>query len=476
MKARPPAPIALYFLNSLLAHSILLSIFLFIPLTDQNAANESLRDFFVYLGKEGETAAASAPASPVASAAPAMRAAPVATSRNPERAEQETAASKGVSALQGASAETAEPQQPATAKTEEQVAEAPAVQDGPELEISGDGFSNDLGADGLIANKIIANETVPAVPAVPEMPLTNGPSVKRPVNPAMPFATSRHGEQIAKNGSIKNSTAPVNYSASQPPVINAAALMNVPNGVSNMAPPLPDSVQSGVINTPGAARPAVVAANRPAQPATQGQGAAPQNKPGTGGHAPFVNNPGNNSGNKTGKDNASRPSGKVPVAGIILPKDIQIEVLSDDTQAPGLMVRMLGRPYPSPDDDDPWAKEHEVAVQRDALPADSGKPGKVFSVAHAGKGVYTFIVKNSSGNVCDADIVFHLHEGALKGRAKEYNGITLQPGQQMEFKFILPDMLFWDDNSRFSGTIEDSDTKTKFVYDSGLVWKEKKSR
>jgi hypothetical protein len=38
----------------------------------------------------------------------------------------------------------------------------------------------------------------------------------------------------------------------------------------------------------------------------------------------------------------------------------------------------------------------------------------------------------------------------------------------------MPEELFWDDTSSFSGSIEDSRSITRFRNDTGLLWKEDK--
>jgi len=36
----------------------------------------------------------------------------------------------------------------------------------------------------------------------------------------------------------------------------------------------------------------------------------------------------------------------------------------------------------------------------------------------------------------------------------------------------MPDAILWDDESAFSGSMEDSNSVTKFNSETGLVWKE----
>jgi hypothetical protein len=57
---------------------------------------------------------------------------------------------------------------------------------------------------------------------------------------------------------------------------------------------------------------------------------------------------------------------------------------------------------------------------------------------------------------------------------KEYKSFPLPPSTVTKFRFLMPEALFWDDTDRFSGSIEDSRSVTKFRYETGLTWKEEK--
>ena len=48
----------------------------------------------------------------------------------------------------------------------------------------------------------------------------------------------------------------------------------------------------------------------------------------------------------------------------------------------------------------------------------------------------------------------------------------LSVGQTEIARLLMPEGILWEEDSSFSGTIEDSDSVTKFNSDSGLVWKE----
>lgn len=99
---------------------------------------------------------------------------------------------------------------------------------------------------------------------------------------------------------------------------------------------------------------------------------------------------------------------------------------------------------------------------------------KRVSVEKAEKGIYSFIVRNKGEESYEFDVVFRLFEGKPGERIKVFKAIELFPNAIIKFKFILPEAIFWDDEHYFTGTIESSNTLTKFSEKTGLIWKEEK--
>lgn len=95
-------------------------------------------------------------------------------------------------------------------------------------------------------------------------------------------------------------------------------------------------------------------------------------------------------------------------------------------------------------------------------------------LAKAEKGIYTFVIINKDEKAYEADVVFRLFEGKEGERIKEFKTVGLPPDAVIQFKFILPEALFWDDEYYFTGAIESSNTLTKFSEKTGLIWKEEK--
>lgn len=172
-----------------------------------------------------------------------------------------------------------------------------------------------------------------------------------------------------------------------------------------------------------------------------------------------------------------KPPFGIPVPDVLLLRDIKIEVLSIDTEMSGLLFSLFRKAHPMEDRkiDSGKQKEVDIAAEREEVPA-SGSSGskKLFSVAKAEKGVYTFVIKNKVQRAHDVSVVFRLFEGKTGERIKEFKAVQLLPDAVLKLKFILPEAVFWDDEYYFTGTIESSNTMTKFNDRTGLIWKEEK--
>lgn len=98
---------------------------------------------------------------------------------------------------------------------------------------------------------------------------------------------------------------------------------------------------------------------------------------------------------------------------------------------------------------------------------------KVFSVARAEIGIYTFSIENTWHEPLEGRVVFILYEGSEESRTRE-QWLELSPGKALRFKFVLPEAVFWDDEDYFTGMVESPDTVTKFNDETGFVWEEEK--
>jgi hypothetical protein len=148
-----------------------------------------------------------------------------------------------------------------------------------------------------------------------------------------------------------------------------------------------------------------------------------------------------------------------------------------EIEMPNVLLQLLKKAHPMANRKNGSKKQQEVAVVEGKEETHvEGTIGvmRLFSVAEVEKGIYTFIIKNKGEEPYEADVVFRLFEGKAGERIKEFRTIGLSPNAVLQFKFVLPEAVFWDDEDYFTGTLEDSYTLTKFNDKTGLIWKEEK--
>jgi hypothetical protein len=177
------------------------------------------------------------------------------------------------------------------------------------------------------------------------------------------------------------------------------------------------------------------------------------------------------------KSEVESPSVGIAVPEALLAKDIKIEVFFDEIEMVGLLTQLLKKAYPTANKKNKKEKQKEVdliyEIEENSITESAGL-GMVFSVVNANKGIYTFTMVNTGEMTYDVTVTFRLFEGDNKERIKKYTALRILPEDMLIFKFILPDAVFWDDEEYFSGSIEDSDSITKFNDDTRLIWREEK--
>jgi hypothetical protein len=176
---------------------------------------------------------------------------------------------------------------------------------------------------------------------------------------------------------------------------------------------------------------------------------------------------------QTANEEKQAPIG-ISGAAALLPRDIIIRVAVTGEGGSFVFTRLSRRSYPSADRENVGGKDNPVKADEESGPAGGAPAKRVLSVVNADKGIYTLVIGNTGGKTCVVNAVFLLFERTKKERTKEYKEIQLAPGTGVKFKFLVPDAIFWDDDGRFTGSIEDSESITKFNSETGLVWREVK--
>lgn len=93
-----------------------------------------------------------------------------------------------------------------------------------------------------------------------------------------------------------------------------------------------------------------------------------------------------------------------------------------------------------------------------------------YVVAKVNDGVYSITLEldDLSG---DSRFAVMLYDGSVRKQRKVLDAVSTR-NKRVKVKVLMPDGIFWDDDGAFTGTMEDSDSVTKFNAETGLVWKE----
>ncbi|NMC74475.1 MAG: hypothetical protein GYA56_09010, partial [Geobacteraceae bacterium] len=89
----------------------------------------------------------------------------------------------------------------------------------------------------------------------------------------------------------------------------------------------------------------------------------------------------------------------------------------------------------------------------------------------AEEGVYDLTVRSANGGPVTAAFVIKIHEKGSGAITRNLGRRALRDGALLA-RILMPDGIFWDDESSFTGTMEDSDSMTRFNTETGLVWRE----
>jgi hypothetical protein len=173
------------------------------------------------------------------------------------------------------------------------------------------------------------------------------------------------------------------------------------------------------------------------------------------------------------ESNKGREAAETEAPGFL--RDIRIEFALRGPGGEDTVVRLLSRPHQMGRGKNPGEQKEVDIVEETEMVNTEGeiKVERVFSVALAEAGIYTFIIENGQDKAYEGKLLFRLYEWKEGERLKEY-GIELSPGKVLKFKFALPEAVFWDDEDYFTGMVEGPDSLTKFNEETGLIWKEEK--
>lgn len=162
-----------------------------------------------------------------------------------------------------------------------------------------------------------------------------------------------------------------------------------------------------------------------------------------------------------------QPQNQPEFKGLALPPvngDIKLIMTSEKD----LIVKVLFVSYPKVRHDKPMSKK-EAKEQQKLTPVvvRTAKNTLEAVIERSREGIYIFLVEPEGSEPVQGRFLLKLFET----KAKTVTGRQIS-GQTEVVRLLMPEGILWEDDSAFSGNIEDSDSITKFNSESGLVWKE----
>ncbi len=89
----------------------------------------------------------------------------------------------------------------------------------------------------------------------------------------------------------------------------------------------------------------------------------------------------------------------------------------------------------------------------------------------AAEGIYEFRVTEAEVSAMEASCVVTITTGDKRKKVKDVGSKSLSEKTSL-VRILMPEGMVWEDDSNFTGSIEDSESITRYNSDTGLVWKE----
>ena len=87
------------------------------------------------------------------------------------------------------------------------------------------------------------------------------------------------------------------------------------------------------------------------------------------------------------------------------------------------------------------------------------------------EGIYLFSAESEHGEPAKATFTLKVFEMSAREKVTTIGSRTVST-KAVVTKVLMPEGIVWDDDSAFTGSLDDSDSTTKFNAQTGLYWKE----
>jgi hypothetical protein len=150
--------------------------------------------------------------------------------------------------------------------------------------------------------------------------------------------------------------------------------------------------------------------------------------------------------------------------------DIKMEITSEDESVHAAQIKVMFKEYPK-------SRRNQTIYRyemkpRQVKPVVKRSPSKKTTILIdiASEGIYDIVVENPAGPL-SAHFTLKIYEKKGNAQTRDLGIRTVGQGGLIT-KILMPEGVLWDDDAYFSGSIEDSESFTKFNNDTGVIWKE----
>lgn len=127
----------------------------------------------------------------------------------------------------------------------------------------------------------------------------------------------------------------------------------------------------------------------------------------------------------------------------------------------------------------PKTHRHRVQTRSEArraqrvvpLFARAGEETTEAVIGKTGEGIYVFSAESERGEATTATFTLKIFEAGSRERVTPIGTRTVS-GRAVLTRVLMPDGIVWEDDGAFTGSLEDSDSITKFNSRTGVYWKE----
>lgn len=151
--------------------------------------------------------------------------------------------------------------------------------------------------------------------------------------------------------------------------------------------------------------------------------------------------------------------------------DIKFEVVASEGLQRGVKISVGFRDYPRTKRGRPLSRSEALLLKSITPKIVTPKENAIHAIIdHASEGIYYLCLELEHRQLSDVSITIRVYEGSSRSVTKTVH-LPAISGNETVVRLMMPEGIVWEDSASFSGSLQDSDSVTKFN-DTGVEWKE----